>query len=228
MVAGHGNLTDAAPKSRSERRREGTRRRLMRAAYEIIAERGLEGLVIQEITQFADVGYGTFYNHFPSKEAIVDAVIDAAFQRIMEFHQRASAIWPDAVDAFGMGMRVSLNEAKNDRMWGWFVIRSVLSGGQSFHRGVASHLKKRIEQCVAAGHVRCDDLDMARHVIGGLLLIGTINLVSSEMTEDYEARLIETGLQALGISEDRIRTIITRPIPQLDLAAFLDPSDEMI
>lgn len=227
MVAGHGNLTVVAPKTRSERRREGTRRRLMRAAYEIIAERGLEGLVIQEITQFADVGYGTFYNHFPSKEAIVDAVIDAAFKRIMEFHERSSAIWPDAVDAFGMGMRVSLNEAKNDRMWGWFVIRSVLSGGQSFHRGVASHLKKRIEECAAAGFVNCDDRDMARHVIGGLLLIGTINLVSSEMTEDYEARLIETGLQSLGVPAEKIRTVIARPLPQLDIAPFLDPSYEI-
>ena len=84
MVAGHGNLMDAGPKSRSERRREDTRRKLMRAAYEIIADRGLEGLVIQEITQFADVGYGTFYNHFPSKDAVVDAVIESALLRILE------------------------------------------------------------------------------------------------------------------------------------------------
>lgn len=227
MVAAHGNLADAAPKSRSERRREGTRRRLMRSAYEIIAERGLEGLVIQEITQFADVGYGTFYNHFPSKEAIVDAVIDAAFQRIMEFHDKASAIWPDPVDAFGMGMRASLNEAKNDRMWGWFVIRSALSGGQSFHRGVAAHLKKRIEECAAAGFVECDDLDMARHVIGGILLIGTINLVSADVAEDYERRLIETGLKSLGIPADRIHGVISRPMPDLDLVPFLDPSHDI-
>ena len=66
------------PKSRFERRREDTRRRLMKATYEIIARRGFEGLVIQDITEAADVGYGSFYNHFLSKDAIVSAVTDAA------------------------------------------------------------------------------------------------------------------------------------------------------
>jgi DNA-binding transcriptional regulator YbjK len=69
--SGHeGNI----PKSRSERRREDARRRLMKAAYEIIAQRGLEGLIVQDVTETADVGYGSFYNHFSSKEAIVEAV----------------------------------------------------------------------------------------------------------------------------------------------------------
>ena len=45
--------------------------------------------MIQEITQFADVGYGTFYNHFPSKDAVVDAVIESALLRILGISDRS-------------------------------------------------------------------------------------------------------------------------------------------
>ncbi len=226
MVAGHGNFAETPPKTRSERRREGTRRRLMRAAYEIIAERGLEGLVIQEITQFADVGYGSFYNHFPSKEAIVEAVTEAALQRILDLHGEVGEIWPGSLESFAMGMRVSLNECKRDRMWGWFLVRSVLSGGQAFHRGAAAQLKRSLEDGVAAGCFKCDDLDMARHIIGGLLLLGTINLVSSDMPEDYENRLVETALKSLSVPADKIKSVIAKPLPKLDLPPFLESADD--
>jgi hypothetical protein len=56
-------ISDVAPKSRSERRREDTRRRLMKAACEIIARRGFEGLLVKDITEAAEVGYGSFYYH---------------------------------------------------------------------------------------------------------------------------------------------------------------------
>jgi AcrR family transcriptional regulator len=227
MVAGHGNLMDAGPKSRSERRREDTRRKLMRAAYEIIADRGLEGLVIQEITQFADVGYGTFYNHFPSKDAVVDAVIESALLRILEISDRLGEIMPDPVEAFGMDMRICLHGSRTDRVWGWFLIRSTLSRGQRLRLGIADSLKQSIEEGVAAGHFKCDDIEMARHTIGGLILLGTINLVSVTMPDDYEGRLVTTALKSLGISAAKIESVLAKPHPELNLPPFLEAIDDL-
>lgn len=199
----------------------------MRAAYEIIAERGLEGLVIQEITQVADVGYGTFYNHFPSKEAIVDAVVEAALLRILDTAQRLQRVFPDGVDAFGMDLRLSLNDSKTDRVWGWFLIRSILSRGQTLRMGVSDSFKESIERGVAEGYFRCDDIEMARHTIGGLLLLGTINLVSTDMPEDYENRLVATALKFLGITPERIAGVLAKPYPQLNLPPFLEAVDDI-
>ena len=227
MVAGHGNLMDAGPKSRSERRREDTRRKLMRAAYEIIADRGLEGLVIQEITQFADVGYGTFYNHFPSKDAIVDAVIESALLRILGISDRLVELMPDPVEAFGMDMRICLHGSRTDRVWGWFLIRSTLSRGQRLRLGIADSLKQSIEEGVAAGHFRCDDIEMARHTIGGLILLGTINLASVTMPDDYEGRLVTTALKSLGISAAKIESVLAKPHTELSLPPFLEAVDDL-
>ena len=61
--------------SRTARRQANTRAQLIRAAREIIAERGLEGLRVSDVTERADVAFGTFYNHFKTKEDIVEAVV---------------------------------------------------------------------------------------------------------------------------------------------------------
>ena len=61
--------------SRSERRRNRQRQRLVDAARQIIARKGLSGLTVQDVTEEADMAVGSFYTYFPSKEALLEAVI---------------------------------------------------------------------------------------------------------------------------------------------------------
>lgn len=61
--------------SRTARRQAKTRVDLIKAAREIIAERGLEGLRVSDVTQRADVAFGTFYNQFKTKDDIIEAVV---------------------------------------------------------------------------------------------------------------------------------------------------------
>ncbi|MFZ0883782.1 MAG: TetR family transcriptional regulator [Candidatus Acidiferrales bacterium] len=62
----------AAPLSgRRERNRVQTRDRLYRAALELFAQRGFLETTVEDITEAADVGKGTFFNYFPTKEHIL-------------------------------------------------------------------------------------------------------------------------------------------------------------
>src|ERR1700741_5273233 len=65
---------------RGARRKRETRVRLLEAALRLMARKGMEGVAINEITEAADVGFGSFYNHFESKDAIYRAVMDAVFE----------------------------------------------------------------------------------------------------------------------------------------------------
>lgn len=56
---------------RRERHRVETRDRLFRAALELFAERGFLETTVEDITESADVGKGTFFNYFPTKEHIL-------------------------------------------------------------------------------------------------------------------------------------------------------------
>jgi AcrR family transcriptional regulator len=61
-------------------RGERTRTRLTQAASELIAEKGVAGLRIQEITTRADVALGSFYNHFATKQELVQAVVASTIE----------------------------------------------------------------------------------------------------------------------------------------------------
>jgi AcrR family transcriptional regulator len=56
---------------RRERHRAETRDRLYRAALDLFAERGFLRTTVEDITEAADVGKGTFFNYFPTKEHIL-------------------------------------------------------------------------------------------------------------------------------------------------------------
>jgi AcrR family transcriptional regulator len=59
------------PSSRRERRSNELRERLFRAAIQLFARKGYSETTVEDITNAADVGKGTFFNYFPSKEHIL-------------------------------------------------------------------------------------------------------------------------------------------------------------
>lgn len=57
--------------SRRERKKVDTRRRIFEAAVALFREKGFEATTVDEITERADVGRGTFFNYFPKKESVL-------------------------------------------------------------------------------------------------------------------------------------------------------------
>jgi AcrR family transcriptional regulator len=81
-------LVPAARLGRRERRRAETRERLFHAALQLFAERGFLETTVEDITEAADVGKGTFFNYFPTKEHVLAtfgterlAVMERALER---------------------------------------------------------------------------------------------------------------------------------------------------
>jgi len=91
----------AAPRpGRRERHRTETRDRLYRAALALFAERGFLETTVEDITEAADVGKGTFFNYFPTKEHILaefGGQRTAAVERALE---RARATKGPVLDVF--------------------------------------------------------------------------------------------------------------------------------
>src|SRR6266704_1440093 len=61
----------AAPIGRRQRRSAEIRERLFRAALNLFAQKGFAETTVEDITNAADVGKGTFFNYFPSKDHIL-------------------------------------------------------------------------------------------------------------------------------------------------------------
>ncbi len=64
--------------SRQDQKQE-TRLRLLAAAQELFAQKGMEGTSIEEISDAAGYTRGAFYAHFPHKEAVMRDLIQTGF-----------------------------------------------------------------------------------------------------------------------------------------------------
>src|ERR1700683_917872 len=75
------------PSSRRERRANETRERIFSAALRLFAEHGYLETTVEDITEAADVGKGTFFNYFPTKEHVLATYGDervATVERALE------------------------------------------------------------------------------------------------------------------------------------------------
>ncbi len=75
------SVINLPPANRFARRRERTRQDILAAATTVLARQGMRSTKIADIAGEADVGVGTFYLHFDTKEALVDAVVQDVLLR---------------------------------------------------------------------------------------------------------------------------------------------------
>ena len=74
-------MMDTHSPNRFERHKQRTRELLMRAMLELISEKGYEAVSVQDITDRADLGRGTFYLHFKNKEDVLWMIMEEYFNR---------------------------------------------------------------------------------------------------------------------------------------------------
>lgn len=71
-------------KNRLQKRATRTRRRLKEAALDVFSEKSIDAATVEEITDKADVGKGTLYQHFEDKEEIVITLVGEALEHLIE------------------------------------------------------------------------------------------------------------------------------------------------
>lgn len=75
---------------RRQRRAAETRLRLFRCALQLFAERGFSSVTVEDITEAADVGKGTFFNYFESKDHVLGVMAEIQLGKVAEALARAT------------------------------------------------------------------------------------------------------------------------------------------
>ena len=73
-----------AGKNRGQKRAKRTRKKLKDAALDAFSEKSIDAVTVEEITEKADVGKGTLYQHFDDKEEIVITLIEEAVGHLIK------------------------------------------------------------------------------------------------------------------------------------------------
>lgn len=154
---------------RGARRRRETRTRLLGAALKLMAERGMDAVAVNEITEEADVGFGSFYNHFDSKEAIYSALTGQFFEEFADALDRALAGLTDPAEVIAASVRHTVHRARHDSTWALFLLREGLSG-RVLTSGLGARLLRDIQKGIGAGRFNTDDALMAFLMLSGSAL----------------------------------------------------------
>lgn len=104
-------VEDEALLSRVERRKARTNKRLLEVARQLFSQKGIYWATVEDITELADQGKGTFYKYFDSKEAIIRALLEEglntlsvsteeAVREISDRHRILPAVIEARVDFF--------------------------------------------------------------------------------------------------------------------------------
>jgi AcrR family transcriptional regulator len=216
---------------RGARRRRETRSRLLEAALKLMAEKGMEGVAINEITEVADVGFGSFYNHFESKEAIYAAVMEWVFDEFANAIEAVLGEISDPAEVLAVSTRYTVMRALREPLWGQFLVREGFSAG-SIDRGLGRRLLRDIRKGIAAKRLTVADPLMSFASVGGTIL-GAIALalqlgspqtqqsaVFKELGSDLEhlpERAAKVALEALGLGRAEAEKVAYRPLPQREL-----------
>jgi AcrR family transcriptional regulator len=132
--------------------------KLLAAAAEAFAERGTDDASLEEIARRAGVGIGTLYRHFPTRQALLEAVYRDQVEALRARADELMATKPPA-EALSSWLRDLIDFARTKRMLTTALLTTlnkdseVMSSGSGIVRGAAADVLTHAQQ---AGAVRAD------------------------------------------------------------------------
>jgi AcrR family transcriptional regulator len=206
--------TSAPHKSLRVRKAEQTRRRLLDAARDQMSEGGPESVTIQTITLRADIGQGTFYNYFASRDEIIDEVILEVVESLGRRLDSLTANMDDAAEIYSFSTRHLMHTAVSDPVWGWLVVRLGIA-----QEGLLSALGPRasrdIQIGVDSGRFHVEDVSLASAMTFGSVLSVMHDYLQGDRKTDPSEAYAENLLRMVGINLEEAHEIAHRPLPKL-------------
>lgn len=205
---------DEAP-TRIDRRKARTRAALIAAAQRLLAE-GRTAVAIQEITDTADVGFGSFYNHFTSKDELFEAAVMSTIADYDALMEDAVSGIEDPAEVFATNFRITgrLQRIAPE------LVRVILNSGASVltrAEGLRPRARRDLQIAMDAGRLEQQDLDVAFMIAGGSLL-GLLQLLDSDPDADADAlsdAMTVRVLRALGVTRATAEKLVAKPLPEI-------------
>ena len=214
-------LVSAEPEAqptRLDRRKTRTRQALVRAARRILAERGTADVSIQEITDTADVGFGSFYNHFDSKTELFEVAVREVLEEYGESLDRACADLTDPAEIYAVGVRMTARLALTRPAVAQVLIQVGLSYA-SEGQGLAARAQRDIRRGIADGRFTTEDARLGLISTAGCVLafLQTALDHPDELNETDADTLAEMLLRMLGMTARSAHAVARRPLPTVPL-----------
>ncbi len=184
------------------------RQRLVASGRQIIADVGVAGLRVGDVTNQADVGFGTFYNHFGSKDELIEAVVAEVLRSLagsigsaaLEANDPAVA----AADAYRRFLLFATDEPEIAR-----VILELNRHGDAFETAVRPWADRLLERGCVTGRFDITDRELCLISIASAVLSAISAILDNRIPsgERSAAPGAEMMLRAFGVDLASAREI---------------------
>lgn len=200
-------MTSSTTAGVDRRERPETRERILSAAADVFAAKGFRGSSVDDIVARSDTSKGSFYNFFPSKEAIFLALIErvgvALLERVEGDVERASG----ALGRVDAALAAALDALAQHRALARILVIEAPALGHGsdrrlfeLHRLVAGFIARRLDDAVRDGSIGAIDSEIAAYA-----WLGAIN--------EVVLRWLHTGEpEPLTAAVPTLRTLLLRSI----------------
>lgn len=189
-----------------------TRKKLIDSVQRLIAVKGFEQMTIEDITNGADVGFGTFYNHFHSKEDIASALFLEKNHEIARMIGTINESEPDRALSITYIQKLFLTQAIQNEIWGWFIVRS-----HSTHKVMSDSFNEQaisdISEGVAQGRFNLTCIETAAQITIAGLIAAMRSLLEGEAAPNTVSNTIECFMRMYGLTPEEAREIANLELP---------------
>ncbi|MBV9684294.1 MAG: TetR/AcrR family transcriptional regulator [Solirubrobacterales bacterium] len=197
---------------RHARRREATRVKLLDAAKALFARHGADNTRIQEITDEADVGFGSFYNHFQSKQALIEVVLAETIAGQSAEIDVLTVQLDDPAEIISAAHRSFVLRARDDPDWGWLLVRLDVSHNILL-AALGPYARRDVRAGVKAGRLSVPHEPIALYAAGGALLAVMRAVLIGDAPKDADILHAEGVLRLFGLPADEAAEVARRVLP---------------
>ena len=181
------------PEGRVARRQKRNRRALLDAGRWIMSQKGIDAATMLEIAERADVGAGTVYNYFKSKDDLAIAVLEELMHELALKIEQVTNTFDDDAQVYAFGIRTVIDTATHDTRRRQLLHRSEVMANAMFVQ-MGPFAIRDLEKATAAGRFMVDDArltwKMATHAIVGVALAVTGDELPDSVINETVVRLL--------------------------------------
>ena len=203
-TANHGP-TAGPVRTRGHKKKDRTRRRLLAAALDVIADRG-DAFSVSEVAERAGVSNGTFYNYFEDRNDLVATIVPEvlttfAAESALAVQDDDPAVRFATITALALG-RARVAPERWRALLRLDAAHTAVLDGEPLR-----HLRADLDAGLADGRFATGNADAVVDVVVGSLLSAARRIVQGDAHDRYVAEVVEVLLRGLGLDGVEAGTI---------------------
>ena len=179
-----------------------------------MTDKGVEAATMLEIAERADVGAGTVYNYFKSKDELAIAVLETLMHDLALRIQEVTDTFEDPAQVYAFGIRAVLDTATSDVRWAQMLNRSEVIADAMF-RVIGPFAIRDLRLASQAGRFEVSNAELVWRLTTHALIGASLAITTGQVPSSASDQIIVRLLCMTGIGANAATELSGRPRPAL-------------